>query len=107
MTDKIREALQDMLEWFEHVDHRDGYCCCGMRMSTHESPEYCGHVPLDAGEYHAGLIMAEARATLALQPDAVLVPRDLLVRAMYAKDGRELIEANRELRALLGKDCDV
>lgn len=35
------------------------------------------------------------------QPDTVAVPRELLERAMYAKDGRELVEANRELRALL------
>jgi hypothetical protein len=41
-------------------------------------------------------------AALSAQQSAhVSVPRELLERAMYAKDGRELIEANRELRALL------
>lgn len=41
-------------------------------------------------------------AALSAQKSAhVSVPRELLGRAMYAKDGRELIEANRELRALL------
>ena len=34
-------------------------------------------------------------------PERVSVPVELLGRAMYAKDGRELAEANRELRALL------
>lgn len=49
----------------------------------------CSHVPLYAAP------------PAAEQPDTVPVPRELLERAMYAKDGRELIEANRELRALL------
>lgn len=37
------------------------------------------------------------------QPDTVTVPRELLERAMYAENGSELIEANRELRALLAE----
>ncbi len=40
-------------------------------------------------------------AISAQQSAHVSVPRELLGRAMYAKDGRELIEANRELRDLL------
>lgn len=37
----------------------------------------------------------------------VLVDRELLERAMYAKDGKELIAANRELRAILDKPAEA
>lgn len=43
-------------------------------------------------------------AAITAQPasaDAVSVPMELLERAMWPKDGSELIKANRELRALL------
>ena len=36
----------------------------------------------------------------------VLIDRELLERAMYAKDGKELIAANRELRAILAQPED-
>ena len=37
----------------------------------------------------------------------VLVDRELLERAMYANDGKELIAANRELRAILAQPAEV
>ena len=37
----------------------------------------------------------------------VLVDRELLERAMYAKDGKELIYANRELRAILDQPAEA
>lgn len=37
----------------------------------------------------------------------VLVDRELLERAMYAKDGKELIAANRELRAILAQPAEA
>ena len=36
----------------------------------------------------------------------VLIDRELLERAMYAKDGKELMAANRELRAILAQPED-
>lgn len=39
--------------------------------------------------------------------DKVLVDRELLERAMYAKDGKELIAANRELRAILAQPAEA
>ena len=37
----------------------------------------------------------------------VLVDRELLERAMYANDGKELIAANRELRAILAQPAEA
>lgn len=37
----------------------------------------------------------------------VLIDRELLERAMYAKDGKELIYANRELRAILDQPAEA
>ena len=59
---------------------------------------------LDGGSqpcYYAETVQRIVAALSAHQSAHVSVPRELLGRAMYAKDGRELIEANRELRALL------
>ncbi len=59
---------------------------------------------LDGGSqpcYYAETVQRIVAALSAQQSAHVSVPRELLERAMYAKDGRELIEANRELRALL------
>lgn len=60
------------------------------------------HASLAYLELKGDAELSELRAVLSAQQSAhVCVPRELLERAMYAKDGRELIEANRELRALL------
>ena len=55
-----------------------------------------------SAELIAPELLANLLAAISAQQSAhVSVPRELLGRAMYAKDGHELIEANRELRALL------
>ncbi len=55
-----------------------------------------------SAELIAPELLANLLAALSAQQSAhVSVPRELLERAMYAKDSRVLIEANRELRALL------
>lgn len=50
--------------------------------------------------------LRQRRTAPSATADAVSVPRELLERAMWPKDGSELIKANRELRALLARGSE-
>ena len=45
----------------EHCDVTEGVCCCGDDMATHAEPMSCGHTPVDAGHYHHGNAIQQAR----------------------------------------------
>lgn len=77
MTDKIevpRELLQSLAEMLDRADTSEGYCCCGDSMQNHPSPMYCGHSPVDMGDYYAGKLRDELKALLreAAQPETAL-----------------------------------
>jgi hypothetical protein len=61
---QLREALKACIASIEHANMSDGVCCCGDEMENHESPMFCGHSPVDMGEYHASLALKKARAAL-------------------------------------------
>ncbi len=61
---QLREALKACIASIEHANMSDGVCCCGDEMENHESPMFCGHSPVDMGEYHASLALKKARGAL-------------------------------------------
>jgi hypothetical protein len=65
MSDTLAEALRDLVGLTSRLDHAEGYCCCGDSMEDHESPMFCGHMPVDVGEYYVGKSLDAARAALA------------------------------------------
>lgn len=67
LTDDVRRIIGGLIATIERADVREGYCCCGDPMEGHSNPMYCGHSPVDAGEYSAGLMMDEARTLTAAQ----------------------------------------
>lgn len=59
------EALGNMVAMMDNVDFQSGVCCCGSDMSRHEDPMYCGHSPVDSGEYYGKQTVDAATAFLA------------------------------------------
>ena len=58
---EAKKALDSAYKMLERGDFSEGYCCCGDSMDHHESPMYCGHSPVDMGEYYAGRAQEECQ----------------------------------------------
>lgn len=63
--DQLLSALERMLQCYSMADHRVGYCCCGDSMDRHGDTMYCGHSPVDAGEYNAEMVIKDIEQTIA------------------------------------------
>lgn len=59
------EALKSCVVSLERADTKEGVCCCGDNMETHDNPMNCGHSPVDMGEYHASNAISAANAAIA------------------------------------------
>lgn len=82
-------AIEEIIDEYKDLDHRVHVCCCGDYMAGHSDPMYCGHSPVDSGEYHAGLMVEAAREELRQM-------RELLKRAGNALD----IHSSQKVRSL-------
>lgn len=58
---RLEAALRGLLITVERLDISEGVCCCGDDMATHAEPMSCGHTPVDAGHYHHGNAIQQAR----------------------------------------------
>ena len=58
---RLEAALRGLLSTVERLDISEGVCCCGDDMATHAEPMSCGHTPVDAGHYHHGNAIQQAR----------------------------------------------
>ena len=58
---RLDAALRGLLSTVERLDISEGVCCCGDDMATHAEPMSCGHTPVDAGHYHHGNAIQQAR----------------------------------------------
>ena len=61
---KLRAALVVWEAAYDNTLMRSGVCCCGEEMETHSNPMYCGHSPVDSGEYYASSAIMQTRAAL-------------------------------------------
>lgn len=62
---ELLEALLACAGALEQADTSEGFCCCGDSMERHGNPMDCGHSPVDAGDYQASQVIAQARAAIA------------------------------------------
>jgi hypothetical protein len=62
---ELVEALERFTSIMAHCSVTDGTCCCGDDMDKHASPMFCGHSPVDHGQYHADLAYEAAKDILA------------------------------------------
>lgn len=70
MSTNVITVITNLIETIELSDTSTGCCCCGEDMERHSDPMYCGHSPVDQGEYIAAGVIEEARALLkTLQDD--------------------------------------
>lgn len=67
-VERLREALRGLMAVMEHCSVTDGMCCCGDSMDKHPSPMFCGHSPIDHGQYAADQAYEVARAALPEEP---------------------------------------
>ena len=58
---RLEAALRGLLSTVERLNISEGVCCCGDDMATHAEPMSCGHTPVDAGHYHHGNAIQQAR----------------------------------------------
>jgi len=61
----LRTLLNRWVGVIEQCTVTTGYCCCGDSMENHSDPMICGHVAVDMGAYHVGLLLDDTRAALA------------------------------------------
>lgn len=65
LIDRVKACLQNLVATVEMSDTSSGCCCCGDDMERHSNPMYCGHSPVDQGDYIASKNIEEARALIA------------------------------------------
>ena len=64
MSESLRIAAKAALETLRKGQFYEGVCCCGESMENHTSPLFCGHTPVDFGEYYAAMTIENLAAAL-------------------------------------------
>jgi len=59
LLDEVLTKLDDVLAFLNNVQSSSGVCMCGDDMRNHPAPTFCGHSPVDSGEYHQALYEKE------------------------------------------------
>lgn len=65
LVQRMAASMKLLIETIQQSDTSQGYCCCGDSIEKHSNPMYCGHSPVDMGDYYAAKAVEEAQALLA------------------------------------------
>lgn len=64
MMEEYKQMIRDLVEALENSDVSNGVCCCGDSMNAHSDPMFCGHMPVDSGEYYTGQLIERAKTLI-------------------------------------------